>query len=153
MLCGGVGSEPSKWGISRARTSCPKCKKDLSLTYHWPMPSNTYLSYLNISQLPHLPDSQVRNTNCNWHMVSWCFMFHQFACHFVGCGYQRSTSVPRWSRCCQCRPWGAPVGCSVPLWTQLLCIALPSATKGTSGTSTWTPALWTIGDVKPVSCR
>ena len=69
MLCGGVGSEPSKWGISRARTSCPKCKKDLSLTYHWPMPSNTYLSYLNY----HTSLSQVRNTNCNWHMVS-CFI-------------------------------------------------------------------------------
>ena len=51
--CAVVWAASHRSGAFPARTSCPKCKKDLSLTYHWPMPSNISI----LSQLPHLPFS------------------------------------------------------------------------------------------------
>lgn len=119
--------------------------RNVKRTYHWPIIGRChpiYLSYLNY----HTSLSQVRNTNCNWHMVSWCFMSHQFACHFC------AVWLPAINLGATVLPVPPLRGTGRLFRASLDTTALPSATKGTSGTSTWTPALWTIADVKPVSC-
>ena len=78
MLCGGVGSEPSKWGHFPLGPAARNVKR----TYHWPIIGRChpiYLSYLNY----HTSLSQVRNTNCNWHMVSCLINSHVILCGVV----------------------------------------------------------------------
>ena len=72
------GPSPVRWAASHrsgafpARTSCQKCKMDLSLTYRWPMPANIYLNYHTSSS-----QSEGKTSNGKWQMVS-CFINSPF---------------------------------------------------------------------------